>query len=123
MLRAATARSIIAAGLRPSLATHHQSRGTALRLADDLMEPFRPFVDLMVRRLIDDGTEEIDRNAKAGLAATVTFDLAGPKGASPVQVCLDPLAVSLAQIYLGERQALELPGAPLPLSVAASCHI
>ena len=41
VLRAATARSILAAGLHPSLSIHHQSRGTALRLADDLMEPFQ----------------------------------------------------------------------------------
>lgn len=118
VLRAATARSIIAAGLHPSLAIHHQSRGTALRLADDLMEPFRPYIDLMVRQRVDNGREEIDKEAKAALASIITFDLEGPKGASPVQLCLDRLAVSLAQVYLGERQGLELPGSPLPLAVA-----
>ena len=117
VLRAATARSIIAAGLHPSLAIYHKSRGTALRLADDLMEPFRPFTDLMVRRLVDGRTNELDRDAKAALAATVTLDLQGPKGASPIQVCLDRLAISLTQVYLGERRDLELPGPPLPLSV------
>lgn len=120
VLRAATARSIIAAGLHPSLAIHHQSRGTALRLADDLMEPFRPFVDLMARRLVDGGTNELNRDAKAALAAIVTLDLEAPKGASPVQMCLDRLAVSLAHVYLGERQALEFPGPPLPLAVHVS---
>lgn len=45
VLRAATARSILAAGLHPSLSVNHQSRGDALRLSDDLMEPFRPWVD------------------------------------------------------------------------------
>ena len=117
VLRAATARSIIAAGLHPSLAIYHKSRGTALRLADDLMEPFRPFADLMTLRLVDRGTKELDRDAKAALAAIVTLDLQGPKGASPVQVCLDRLAVSLAHVHLGERQDLELPGSPLPLSL------
>lgn len=120
VLRAAAARSIIAAGLHPSLAIHHQSRGTALRLADDLMEPFRPYVDLMVRRLVDRGAGDLDRDAKAELAGIVTFDLEGPKGASPVQVCLDRLAVSLAQIYLGERESLEFPGPPLPIAVPVS---
>lgn len=120
VLRAATARSIIAAGLHPSLSIHHQSRGTALRLADDLMEPFRPFVDLTVRGFKDSGGQEIDADAKATLAGVLTLDLEGPKGASPLQTCLDRLAVSLAQVYLGERKALELPGSPLPLSMTVS---
>lgn len=119
VLRAATARSIIAAGLHPSLAIHHQSRGTALRLSDDLMEPFRPFVDLMVRRLMHAGAIDINRDTKAALAAIVTFDLEGPKGASPMQACLDRLAISLAQVYLGERQDMEFPGPPLPLAIVA----
>ncbi|MEQ9042545.1 MAG: type II CRISPR-associated endonuclease Cas1 [Alphaproteobacteria bacterium] len=118
VLRAATARSILAAGLHPSLAIHHKSRGEALRLADDLMEPFRPFVDLVVRRLIGDACENLDREAKAALAAVTTMDLQGPQGASPLQTCLDRLAVSLAQVYLGEREKLEFPGPPLPLSAA-----
>src|SRR5690606_36027162 len=40
VLRAGVARAILAAGLHPSLSIHHESRGDALRLADDLMEPF-----------------------------------------------------------------------------------
>lgn len=48
VLRAGTARSILGAGLHPSLSIHHESRGDALRLADDMMEPFRPFVDILV---------------------------------------------------------------------------
>jgi len=120
VLRAATARAILAAGLHPSLSIHHKSRGEALRLADDLMEPFRPFVDLVVRRLVAEGREELDRDAKAALAAVTTMDLQGPQGASPLQTCLDRLALSLAQVYLGERGKLEFPGSPLPLSATAS---
>lgn len=120
VLRAATARSILAAGLHPSLSIHHKSRGEALRLADDLMEPFRPFVDLVARRLAAEGREELDRDAKSAIAAVTTMDLQGPLGASPLQTCLDRLAISLAQVYLGEREKLEFPGPPLPLSAAAS---
>ena len=47
ILRSAAARSILAAGLHPSFSLHHESAGDAFRLADDLMEPFRPFVDLL----------------------------------------------------------------------------
>ena len=118
ILRAATARAILAAGLHPSLSLHHASRGDALRLADDLMEPFRPWVDLIVRRLGQKAKDDLDGEAKKALAAITTLDLAGPKGASPVQTCLERLAVSLAQVFTGEAKKLELPGPPLPLGLA-----
>ncbi len=118
VLRAATARSILAAGLHPSLSIFHQSRGTALRLADDLMEPFRPRVDEIVKRLINNETETLDREAKAALTAVTTLDLEGTKGVSPLQTGLDRLATSLAQVYLGERNDLELPG-PTPALFAS----
>ncbi len=115
ILRSATARSIVAAGLHPSLAIHHQSRGTALRLADDLMEPFRPLVDGTVRRLIAKAGDGLDRDSKSALAKVTIMDLEGPKGASPLQTCLDRLATSLAQVYMKKRSDLELPGPPLAL--------
>lgn len=115
VLRAATARSILAAGLHPSLSLHHRSRGTALRLADDLMEPFRPYVDLTVCGLRSGGVEALNEETKSALVAVITMDLEGPQGASPLQVCLDRLAGCLAQIYIGERDALDLPAPPLPL--------
>lgn len=120
VLRAAAARSILAAGLHPSLSVHHESRGDALRLADDLMEPFRPYVDMLVARHPELAQGELDRDGKAALAAVLTLDLSGPKGARPLQSCLDSLAVSLAMIYIGQDRKLELPGGPLPLSGAAA---
>ena len=113
ILRAATARSIIAAGLHPSLAVYHKSRGTALRLADDLMEPFRPYVDLVVKNLVTGGLKVLDKEAKARLASIVTVDLESDYGTSPMQICLDRLAQSLARIYLGESKKLTIPGPPL----------
>lgn len=115
ILRSATARSIVAAGLHPSLAIHHQSRGTALRLADDLMEPFRPLVDGIVKRVAAKSGDSLDRDAKAALAKVTTLDLQGPKGASPLQTCLDRLATSLAQVYMKDKSEMELPGQPLAL--------
>nr|VFJ70281.1 MAG: CRISPR-associated protein, Cas1 family [Candidatus Kentron sp. FW] len=110
VLRAAAARSILAAGLHPSLSVHHESRGDALRLADDLMEPFRPYVDRVVAEYMagEEGIE-LDQDMKAALVAVLTLDLAGPNGARPVQSCLDALAVSLAMIYMGENRKLDLP--------------
>ncbi len=115
VLRAATARSILAAGLHPSLSIHHQSRGTALRLADDLMEPFRPLVDGIVIWLLENAGDGLDHDAKAALVRVTTLDLEGPKGASPLQPCLDRLATSLALIYMEKKGQLELPGQPVAL--------
>ncbi len=112
VLRAATARSILAAGLHPSLSIHHQSRGTALRLADDLMEPFRPFVDGIVKRLLETVGGGLDRDAKAALVSVTTLDLEGPRGVSPLQTCLDRLATSLALIYMEKKGQLVLPARP-----------
>tara|TARA_R110002110_G_scaffold244134_1_gene460586 strand:+ start:3523 stop:4431 length:909 start_codon:yes stop_codon:yes gene_type:complete len=120
VLRAAAARSILAAGLHPSLSINHESRGDALRLADDLMEPFRPYVDLLVLRLRAGESGELDRDARAALASVLTFDLTGPRGARPVQSCLDALAISLAMNFLGRDRKLDLPDGPLPLSGAAA---
>lgn len=120
VLRAGTARSILGAGLHPSLSVHHESRGDALRLADDLMEPFRPYMDEVVARLPDTEKETLSREGKASLAKALTLDLEGPDGARPVQACLDALALSLARVYLGSAKVLELPGPPLPLIAAGS---
>lgn len=124
VLRAATARSILAAGLHPSLSLHHQSRGDALRLADDLMEPFRPWVDHAVCKIAADhkGKDnfELERARKAALVSVLNLDLQGALGASPMQVCMDRMAQSLAQVFLGERKTMELPLPPIPLVLSSS---
>jgi CRISP-associated protein Cas1 len=122
VLRAASARSILAAGLHPSLSLQHQSRGDALRLADDLMEPFRAWIDFSVHGMAQSaGSEltELNSDNKAALASVLMLDLQGPNGNSPMQVCMDRLAQSLAQVFLGERRDMELPGPPIPLSLSA----
>jgi len=120
VLRAGTARSIIGAGLHPSLSLYHISRGNPLRLADDLMEPFRPYADLLVQQLAKQGIEMLSPETKAKLASLMTLDLQGPKGASPLQTCLNRLASSLAQAFLGERNTLEFPGPALDLSLSGT---
>ena len=112
VLRAGAARAILAAGLHPSLSIHHDSRGEALRLTSDLMEPFRPWVDLTVRTMArrELGSPlELDRARKSELVRVLSLDLIGPNGASPVQTCLDRLSQSLARVCLGETSKLELP--------------
>jgi CRISP-associated protein Cas1 len=115
VLRAATARAVMAVGLHPSLGLMHSNRGNALVLVDDLMEPFRPLVDREVHRLKSAGNAEVTSEAKAALARTMIIDLAADEGVSPLMTCLERLAGSLAKAYGGETDRLVLPRPGLPL--------
>lgn len=112
VLRAGAARSILAAGLHPSLSIHHESRGEALRLASDIMEPFRPWVDLTVRRRVGTevkGLSDLNRENKAAIIQVLNLDLETAHGASPLQTCMNRLCQSFARICLGEQSKLDLP--------------
>ncbi len=115
ILRAATARAVMAAGLHPSLGLMHSNRGNAMVLVDDLMEPFRPIVDREVHRLKSDGVADVTPDAKAALARTMIIDLPADDGISPVMTCLERLASSLAKAYSGDADRLVLPKPGLPL--------
>lgn len=115
VLRAATARSVVAAGLHPTVALHHSNRGDEMALADDLMEPFRPLVDRAVRRLTDSGCESVDSGAKRTLVDVLSHDMATAAGTTPVSGCLERLTASLARSFETGRAALDLPYRPLPL--------
>ena len=118
VLRAATARAVIAAGLHPSIGLHHSNDNNAMRLVDDVMEPFRPVIDLKVWHLRRNGENEITPETKRALVRTLYDDMQTEAGATPVMVCAQKLAVSLAQVYLGERDKLDLPLPGLPLALA-----
>lgn len=115
VLRAATARAVMAAGLHPSLGLMHSNRGNALVLVDDLMEPFRPVVDREVHRLQGEKILDVTPEAKAALARTMIVDLPTAEGISPLMTCLERLSSSLAKAYAGEGDRLVLPSPGLPL--------
>lgn len=120
IIRSATARAVVAAGLHPSIGLHHSNDGNAMRLVDDLMEPFRPIIDLKVWQLQRAGESHITPDTKRALVRTLYDDMQSSAGATPVMVCMQKLAVSLAQVYLGERDKLELPLPGLPLALVNS---
>jgi CRISPR-associated protein Cas1 len=109
VLRACTARAVVAAGLHPTPALHHANEGNSMRLVDDLMEPFRPMVDACVLGLIESGSSEVTPITKRELVACLYQPLQTAAGETPVTVCLQRLATSLAQVFLGERRVLDLP--------------
>ncbi|HEX4077995.1 MAG TPA: type II CRISPR-associated endonuclease Cas1 [Rhizomicrobium sp.] len=115
VLRAGIARAVMAAGLHPGFGLMHSSRSNPMVLIDDLMEPFRPVVDREVWRLVQNGTKEVDRDAKAALAKIMVIDLPTGMGLSPLMTCAERLAQSLARAYAGDGDSLDLPLPALPL--------
>lgn len=113
VMRAGIARALVAYGLLPALGLHHASATNAFNLADDLVEPFRPFVDVLVWRLAKDGTRRdgdpslADRQALAGrpmINATVGRDTV------TLLVAMEQAAESLVQcLESGSPAALRLP--------------
>jgi CRISP-associated protein Cas1 len=120
VMRATTARAIVAAGLHPSIGLHHSHDNNAMRLVDDMMEPFRPVMDLRVWQLRRNGEHQVTPETKRALVRTLYDDMQTDTGATPVTVCVQRLATSLAQIYLGEREKLDLPLPGLPLALASA---
>ena len=115
VLRAGTARAIMAAGLHPSFGLAHRQRGNSFALADDLMEPFQPLADLLVHTLTTNGYQEVNPETKPKLASILITDMSTSEGMSPVGICLEHLAFSLVQCVAGKARTLNLPRRTLPL--------
>jgi CRISPR-associated protein Cas1 len=115
VLRAGIARAVMASGLHPGFGLMHSNRSNPMVLIDDLMEPFRPVVDREVHRLFRSGARELDPNTKAALARIMIVDLPTPAGLSPVMVCAERLAQSLARSFAGDANSLDLPLPVRPL--------
>ena len=118
VLRAATARAVIAAGLHPTIGLFHSNRSNAFALADDLMEPFRPLVDCAVRSIVTHHGVQVDSNAKQALARLIATDLPLGDSVTPVSLALMKLATSLGQSFEAGRLDLVLPSAPDRLTLA-----
>ena len=111
VLRAATARAIVASGLHPSLSLHHRSGGDALALADDLMEPFRPKVDLVVHRLLASGTTEVT-DARADLVACLSADFPTKNGATRAVPCAGASRAKFGPLFPGPQAPARFPVSP-----------
>lgn len=124
VMRAAVAPAVISAGLHLTIGLHHANRLNAFALADDLVEPFRPIVDAAVRRIIEEGVEDLDGTTKARLVALLSADVELQGSTSPASVAVQRLAQSLAASFEQGRVELALfqPPAPLAWSAIARHH-
>lgn len=114
VLRAGVLRHLVAAGLHPTIGIFHRNRLNAMRLGDDIMEPFRPFVDWLVFQLAKQGKTSLDPQAKAYLAGLWKQETPTAQGMCEFWVCVQTLARSLAKSYLTKNFVLDLPKALTP---------
>ena len=111
ILRACVARGLVGSGLLPTLGIHHHNRYNAYCLADDIMEPYRPFVDQMVVDIIRQNYNysELTRELKAKLLSIPSLDVKVDGKRSPLMIAVGQTTASLAKCFSGEARKISYP--------------
>jgi CRISPR-associated protein Cas1 len=111
VFRGTIARGLVAHGLMPSLGLFHASEQNAFNLADDVIEPFRPLVDLFVFKLFAPlDNDELRSEHKAALIGLLNIDVGMPRGKMSVLSAIEQAIESLARVYEANSETLlELP--------------
>ena len=111
IVRAVVARALVASGLLPTLGIHHHNRYNAYCLADDIMEPYRPYVDEMVINIMRSDVDYGELNPelkKQMLGLPVTEVVIGGQR-SPLMVAASQTTASLCKCYSGELRKMAYP--------------
>ena len=110
-MRAAVARALAGSGLLSSLGIHHRNRYNSFCLADDIMEPYRPYVDIIVKEMYDNGmnTENLGKNEKAALLEVLTCDVVINRKKRPLMIALAETTSSLAKCFEGDQKHITYP--------------
>ena len=116
ILRAIVARALVASGLLPTLGIHHHNRYNAYCLADDIMEPYRPFVDKLVVEITDVETHcnaslpvALTKEIKSKLLQIPVLDVIINGERSPLMIAAGQTTASLAKCYMGELRKIVYP--------------
>lgn len=111
VLRAAVARSLVGSGLLPAIGIHHKNKYNSFCLADDVMEPYRPFVDRIVYELWlqEHSLEDLTKEVKAKLLEVLTVDAFFSNETSPLTLALTRTTASLRKAYLGTLRKINYP--------------
>jgi CRISPR-associated protein Cas1 len=111
VLRSMMARAIVEGGLFPVLGIFHKNKYNPYCLADDLMEPYRPFIDLLVMNwLIKNPTiEDLEKDFKAECLKIATIDVKINDCTRPLMVAIKMTVSSLYKCYTGEKRQIAYP--------------
>ena len=111
ILRAIIARALVGSGLLPTLGIHHHNRYNAYCLADDIMEPYRPYVDQLVLDIIQCNSEisDITRDLKMQLLGIPMLDVVINGKRSPLMIAAQQTTASLAKCFAGECKRISYP--------------
>lgn len=111
ILRAVVARGLVASGLLPTLGIHHHNRYNAYCLADDVMEPYRPYVDELVYGIVKTGVdcEVLTKELKGRLLSIPTLDVVISGKRSPLMIAVGQTTASLYKCFSGEQRKVAYP--------------
>lgn len=111
ILRAVAARALVSSGLLPSVGIFHHNKYNAFCLADDVMEPYRPFVDALVYDIVETGCqiEELNTSIKANLLMIPAIDVVIDGKQSPLMNAMSRTTTSLYECFEGSRRKLLYP--------------
>ena len=111
ILRAVVARSLVGSGLLPTVGIHHHNRYNAYCLADDIMEPYRPYVDKLVAEIVDSGADitNLTKEIKGQLLSIPVLDVVINGRRSPLMIGVGMTTASLYKCYSGEIRKIAYP--------------
>ena len=110
ILRSMVARALVSSGLNPTIGIFHKNKYNAYCLADDIMEPYRPYVDLLVLDWLQQTDSYIlDKKAKAHLLQIATFDVYINGLQRPLITALSNTTSSLCKCFMGESRVIHYP--------------
>lgn len=111
ILRAIVARGLVGSGLLPTLGVHHHNRYNAYCLADDIMEPYRPYVDALVVDIVAEmGVSlELTKEIKARLLSIPVLDVVIGGKRSPLMIAVGQTTASLYKCFNGELRRVLYP--------------
>ena len=111
ILRAIVARALVSSGLLTTLGIHHRNKYNPFCLADDIMEPYRPYVDRLVMQLYDKypNCEELTKELKAELLQIPVLDVVISGKKSPLMIAVSTTTSSLQKCYSGELRKIVYP--------------
>lgn len=111
ILRAVVARALVISGLLPTLGIHHHNRYNAYCLADDIMEPYRPYVDELVVGIVHSGANygELSKELKVQLLEIPTLEVKIGGKRSPLMVAVSQTTASLYKCFSGELRHIVYP--------------